>query len=314
MKRVSLFFSRSYYLLMLLAAYVCNICNRRFGVASNLNRHTRRCALRPVNASRAGATPANAVNGVEQAISGETNATRSVASGSKSVINDTDARKTQNGKPNVATSSGSSSKRRTGGGQGNPCENTRPPAEDPTSPNNKPKAKRRRRAPSPSRWVPDTLRSFNLTPNTQPVLVPLPPVSSYFNSNYDYEERDSFSFDDNYYPSSTGEVGVSVNMSGGVGVHASLGGLCSGPYHPNGWKGKLPGPGLVGGDVTNSYLSVMAYTGAGGRGGNGAGMGGRGHGMNGGTRGGTNQAVSPTDSGSQRGQAFVYQFTIVSSQ
>lgn len=33
-------------------AFVCNICGRRFGVASNLNRHTKRCAVRPVNATR----------------------------------------------------------------------------------------------------------------------------------------------------------------------------------------------------------------------------------------------------------------------
>ena len=30
-------------------AHVCEICSRRFSVASNLNRHVRRCAYRPVN-------------------------------------------------------------------------------------------------------------------------------------------------------------------------------------------------------------------------------------------------------------------------
>ncbi|THG93506.1 hypothetical protein EW145_g8359, partial [Phellinidium pouzarii] len=39
-------------------AFVCTICGRRFGVASNLNRHTRRCAARPVNNLPAADQPA----------------------------------------------------------------------------------------------------------------------------------------------------------------------------------------------------------------------------------------------------------------
>lgn len=73
--------------------------------------------------------------------------------------------------------------------------------------------KRRRRAPSPSRWVPLSLLSFNLLSEDmyRSVSVPLAPVRR----NPPKEERDSW--DENVSPT---------------------------PYHPSDWKGVLPGPGL----------------------------------------------------------------------
>lgn len=83
--------------------------------------------------------------------------------------------------------------------------------------------KRARRAPSPIRWVPESLKTFDLTPMTKGTPVPLPPVRPFQDMNvYFFEERDSF--DEN----------TPVN-----------------PYHPRGWTGRLPGPGLLGNNVAN---------------------------------------------------------------
>lgn len=73
--------------------------------------------------------------------------------------------------------------------------------------------KRRRRAPSPSLWVPWSLRTFNLTCEEfyRSSPVPLPPVRK----SLPKEERDSW--DEN---------------------------VASRPYHPVEWRGVLPGPGL----------------------------------------------------------------------
>ena len=73
--------------------------------------------------------------------------------------------------------------------------------------------KRRRRAPSPSQWIPATLQNFNLhsEDSYRATTVPLPPVRR----NPPKEERNSW--DEN------------VNHT---------------PYHPCGWSGTLPGPGL----------------------------------------------------------------------
>ncbi|KAF8548749.1 hypothetical protein OG21DRAFT_1390302, partial [Imleria badia] len=95
----------------------------------------------------------------------------------------------------------------------------------------KPPTKRRRRAPSPSHWIPQSLVDFHITPAeyTKPTPVPLPPVTAYKDPCSDewIEERNSW--DDN------------------------VGAL---PYHPCGWKGTLPGPavGLGGKDVMNLGL------------------------------------------------------------
>ena len=82
--------------------------------------------------------------------------------------------------------------------------------------------KRARRAPTPERWVPDSLRTFDLTPLVKSTPVPLPPVRP-FSDTFNYEERDSF--DENASPN---------------------------PYHVTGWSGRLPGPGLMGTNVANT--------------------------------------------------------------
>ncbi|OSD04148.1 hypothetical protein PYCCODRAFT_1364894 [Trametes coccinea BRFM310] len=85
--------------------------------------------------------------------------------------------------------------------------------------------KQARRAPAPVLWVPDSLKRFDLTPSTESALVPLPPVRPFQGSNQ-VEERDSF------------DKNASVM-----------------PYHPRGWKGRLPGPGLLGDNVTDRTRS-----------------------------------------------------------
>ncbi|KAG7439532.1 uncharacterized protein BT62DRAFT_938880 [Guyanagaster necrorhizus] len=126
--------------------YQCETCGRRFGVASNLNRHVKRCILKPVNASL------------------------------------------------PARSSGTPSP-------------TPPMRSSPSS-----QAKRRRRAPSPTVWIPYSLRTYNVVLSGH-VSCPALPVSP-----GPYDERDS------YDP----HVGMT-------------------PYHPKdwSWKPRLPGPAVI---------------------------------------------------------------------
>jgi hypothetical protein len=70
---------------------------------------------------------------------------------------------------------------------------------------------RRNRRPQPRPlWIPSSLRFFDLTPIPKSVPVPLPPMHTFTN-----EEHNLF-FDEFH----VGEM----------------------PYHPNGWRGYLPGP------------------------------------------------------------------------
>jgi hypothetical protein len=77
-----------------------------------------------------------------------------------------------------------------------------------------PGQKRRRQAPSPSQWIPGTLFNFNLQSKDsyRATTVPLPPVRRNF---FQGEERNSWDENVNHMP-----------------------------YHPGGWSGMLPGPGL----------------------------------------------------------------------
>lgn len=165
---------------------MCDTCGRRFGVASNLNRHVKRCILKPVNAP-----------------------TRAPHMPTPTPVPDAPpvrSKRTRDGDP--------------------PTPPHSPPLSSP-----KPPAKRRRRAPSPSQWLPHSLLDFNITPAeyTKPTPVPLPPVTAFKDPASDewIEERNSW--DEN------------------VGLL---------PYHPCGWKGTLPGPavGLGGKDVMNLGL------------------------------------------------------------
>jgi hypothetical protein len=141
-----------------LAAFQCEICGRRFGVPSNLNRHTKKCVDRPVNAPYRRARKVNRGQLAE------------------------DVPEEKMGK-------------------------SVPPPEQP-------KERRRRRAPSPTVWIPQSLQGFNLRSEEfhKCTPVPLPPVSPLFSPT---EERNSW--------------------DEGAGVE---------PYHPREWDklGRLPGP------------------------------------------------------------------------
>jgi hypothetical protein len=80
----------------------------------------------------------------------------------------------------------------------------------------KPAPKRRRRAPSPSQWIPHSLLAYNLSPSEgeKSSPVPLPPVVPFISLGIVIEERNSY--DENF-------------------------GFA--PYGDD-WNGKLPGPGL----------------------------------------------------------------------
>ncbi|KAL0563667.1 hypothetical protein V5O48_018399 [Marasmius crinis-equi] len=141
----------------------CDTCGRRFGVASNLNRHVRRCILKPVNALNGTPSPSAEDRGR------------------------TDSR--------------------------SPVDSANKPRTKSVNTNKSPTQKRRRRAPSPSRWIPSSLLNFNLEFPQKTVSIPLPPVSP-----SDWEERNSY--DENFGTA---------------------------PYHPREWQYKpwLPGPGLA---------------------------------------------------------------------
>ncbi|KIK62415.1 hypothetical protein GYMLUDRAFT_41855 [Collybiopsis luxurians FD-317 M1] len=151
-------------------AFQCETCGRRFGVASNLNRHVRRCILKPVNTMHSSSAISAAT-----ADSSPEPTTPTVGSPSRSHA---------------------------------PCAAPRAArAQSAAQPH-----KRRRRAPSPSRWIPESLRGFVLEGIQKTTSVPLPPVNPSA-----FDERDSW--DEN------------------VG---------NAPYHPREWifKPRLPGPGI----------------------------------------------------------------------
>ncbi|KIJ60554.1 hypothetical protein HYDPIDRAFT_170170 [Hydnomerulius pinastri MD-312] len=191
-------------------AFVCDTCGRRFGVASNLNRHVKRCILKPVNgANRANANPMNSSTTSTSAADAPPSLRASTTSdppspGASSVPSNKRSRESDAGPSSPP---------------GSPVQSSRPPL------------KRRRRAPSPSQWIPQSLVDFNLTPAeyTKATPVPLPPVTAFKDTISDewIEERDSWD--------------------------ETVGLL---PYHPCGWKGTLPGPGigLGGKDVMNLGL------------------------------------------------------------
>ncbi|OBZ78725.1 Zinc finger and BTB domain-containing protein 38 [Grifola frondosa] len=192
-------------------AFACETCGRRFSVASNLNRHAKRCLLRPVNAAAVAKLGAPTANKDSASTATPIPAAPASAPGPSTSVFVADPSAspvpppTSRGRKRKSTSS---------------AENVEanPPAEKP------PQRKRVRRAPPPSDWVPDSLKAFDLTPISKGTPVPLPPVQPFQDMNAQiYEERDSFA------------------------ESAS-----SRPYHPLGWKGRLPGPGLMGKDIANT--------------------------------------------------------------
>ncbi|KAI0307429.1 hypothetical protein B0F90DRAFT_1812918 [Multifurca ochricompacta] len=171
-------------------SHVCDICSRRFSVASNLNRHVRRCVLRPVNIMHNGHSNSGQSVDVDSA-SATSHTARSGSDGcSTGTLSET----------TLSPRSSASSPKRTSTSYPNHEGGALRPAK-----------KRPRRAPTPTPWIPLSLRGFDLTPSRKSCPVPLAPVRP---SPWDGEERDSFGMDE----------------------------LPQNPYHPEGWVGKLPGP------------------------------------------------------------------------
>ncbi|TBU48714.1 hypothetical protein BD309DRAFT_1015405 [Dichomitus squalens] len=202
-------------------AFACESCGRRFGVASNLNRHAKTC--RVAHAATAGpGTPAADDPSSETASGTSQSQATSTATSPVSARGSSDASVGPPGPSDTAISTTNATRRPARKRRTSEDDVASPESATGSTPEARPRTRKRaRRAPSPSDWVPDSLRLFDLTPMTKSTPVPLPPVRP-FNDTYNQEERDSF--DEN----------------------ASLT-----PYHPQGWKGRLPGPGLLGNNVAN---------------------------------------------------------------
>ncbi|KAI9510645.1 hypothetical protein F5148DRAFT_976509 [Russula earlei] len=172
-------------------SHVCEICGRRFSVASNLNRHVRRCVLRPVNTMHNAATSSGQPTLADTSSAGSSVTVRSGSEGcSTGTLSET----------TLSPRSSAPSPKRTSTSDLNGEADASRPAK-----------KRPRRAPTPTPWVPVSLRGFDLTPSRKSCPIPLAPVRP---SPWDGEERNSYSLDE----------------------------LPHNPYHPEGWVGKLPGP------------------------------------------------------------------------
>ncbi len=172
-------------------AHVCEICSRRFSVASNLNRHVKRCVLRPVNTMHNAAASSAQPPGPDTASAASSHTARSGSEGcSTGTLSETA----------LSPRSSAPSPKRT---------STSDLAYEAGVP--RPAKKRPRRAPTPTPWVPLSLRDFDLTPSRKSCPIPLAPVRP---SPWEGEERDSFTVDESPHN----------------------------PYHPDGWMGKLPGP------------------------------------------------------------------------
>ncbi|EIW65098.1 uncharacterized protein TRAVEDRAFT_16943 [Trametes versicolor FP-101664 SS1] len=207
-------------------AFACESCGRRFGVASNLNRHAKTCRAAHPGASApapaAGSSSPSQAAAASPSTSSDAEASAPVASTSDSTAQAPHATITET--PVVPAQATpvprrTARKRKTASAEENMPE-TEASASEPRQSRSR---KRARRAPSPSLWVPESLKAFDLTPLAKGTPVPLPPVRPLRENNGTYiEERDSF--DEN-----TG----------------------ANPYHPRGWQGRLPGPGLMGTNVAN---------------------------------------------------------------
>jgi hypothetical protein len=192
---------------MFFLAFVCETCGRRFGVASNLNRHVRRCVLRPVNSQTSAVEGDDPRTGSPNTAKQESHSGTATASSDPANANQTKSKRTRSAAtsshPGSFNQSDSQAQSQPRGG---------PP---PVDPKQRPATKRRRRAPSPTPWIPFSLLAFDLNPVEfhKSTPVPLPPVSPSTMGRW-VEERNSW--DEN--------VGLA-------------------PYHRD-WTGKLPGPGL----------------------------------------------------------------------
>lgn len=327
-------------------AFACKICSRRFGVQSNLNRHERKCAQKPVHnktaatastasgpgrdgddqppssssaptvpqaaprpdsASASSSTSIGAAPDSEEAMARETTnpAHRPIRgrrapaqrqrthsapqpprregeavqaqSQDEGSTEDTDAHELQ---PILSNTSAGTSSSRSSGSAGRTSVATVVTADTTPGVEGERRPKRRRRAPSPSNWVPASLQGFSLTPCREQAQAPLPPVRPHWDDRGGfYDERDSYAGpppsasgdegdEENVDPSSRASSSGSGNSSP-TGISSAVGAGLSvrqrnfeyAPYHPCGWIGRLPGPAA---DITNyHHVSAAGPSGSG---------------------------------------------------
>ncbi|KAJ8474956.1 hypothetical protein ONZ45_g15772 [Pleurotus djamor] len=179
--------------------YQCDYCHRRFATSSNLKRHASggACFAKPIGAIPSETSQSSPTTATSPASSHPPAGTVAVPVIDQVVVEPAPPKR----KRRRATAS----------------SNSQPSTSEPisqdgsTDKHTAPKPKRSRRAPSPSKWIPPSLLSYDLHSDVmkESVLVPLPPVLP-----SRVEERNSFQENDET------------------------------PYHPSGWRNKLPGPGL----------------------------------------------------------------------
>ncbi|KAH7909757.1 hypothetical protein BJ138DRAFT_1154505 [Hygrophoropsis aurantiaca] len=214
-------------------AFVCDTCGRRFGVASNLNRHVKRCILKPVNSAHQPGqmTPSAASTSSPNESTSAAAADPSKVKPSSPTIATATADTAPTVPPGKASPQSKNKRSRTSDGSSSPTSDAAEPKLTASTASSGTASKRRRRAPSPSQWIPTSLLPFNLfsIDFAKSTSVPLPPVSAFKDTTSDewIEERNSW--DENVAPT---------------------------PYHPCGWGGTLPGPGIGfgGKDVGNMGL------------------------------------------------------------
>ncbi|KAI0085707.1 hypothetical protein BDY19DRAFT_908914 [Irpex rosettiformis] len=246
-----------------LPAHTCEMCNRRFGVASNLNRHRRIC---PHRASASAATIASASSSV---IVTDPTLSSSLASPELSNTNSNPptpestsaSRRTrtrpppnehQQSEPILASSSSSSLTF----DSSSPFSPSPPPASQPR--------RRRRRPQSHPIWVPDSLRNFDISPYLKSVPVPLPPVHP--SSSSSPPSPSPSPFPPSRLPAShilslpPSPPPPSLPYVEERDSFADLSNVTDAPYHPRGWVGRLPGPAADGMGVGG-----MSMAGSGGR-------------------------------------------------
>ncbi|KAJ7474214.1 hypothetical protein FB451DRAFT_1466820 [Mycena latifolia] len=203
-------------------AFQCAICERRFGVLSNLNRHIRRCALREVHSHGSASSTALPAGAAPSSSATSANANATALSTLAAAAGTFSAATSASARPAAASANADA--------DANPNPPPRP-------------RKRRRRPPSPSRWVPPSLRAFTLLAPDEapPAPVPLPPVSPGRGARGAY--RSAFSYSDMAYDDAASECDSDAlpwpeerdSWDENVG---------RAPYHPREWvkTRRLPGP------------------------------------------------------------------------
>ncbi|KAH8111496.1 hypothetical protein DFH11DRAFT_1793618 [Phellopilus nigrolimitatus] len=322
----------------LVISFVCTICGRRFGVASNLNRHTRRCAARPVNGLGASAPRARALTATSSASAADPHTdTMAREATSPDVWRVAHKQEARDGDllplpwpdtPPASTSVPTPASAHVSLSTARHRARTSARLHTHTSSAARSRRRARRRTPAPAPEPVSALRPARRAASAVAVELsaalaarvladaaaaprastPLPPVAPGFDAATGaYEERDSFAgapatppgegddadadadenagagagTDENAAPGAGAETALLAGLGGGAGLGRAgaarrraerARNFEYAPYHPCGWAGRLPGPAVVGGDLTN-YSAKDALGGAGAAGAGGEGRG-----------------------------------------